>query len=92
MLSWLLGGVYYPITVLPEWLSAPGAQPAHLSQPGSSKDMFVGGQGYWSLESHLITLALWATIGLSVGYLCCLMLGDSAMSQAGNPGALLESV
>jgi ABC-2 type transport system permease protein len=70
VLSWLLGGVYYPITVLPEWL-----QHLALSLPichslEALRICLLGGQGYWSLESHLMALALWAMIGLPIGYLC----------------------
>ena len=72
--------------------SAPGAQPAHLSQPGSFKDMFAGWSG-------LLVPGISPDYAGVVGYdrtsgriSVLSMLGDSAMSQAGNPGALLEPV
>ena len=63
-------GILFHYRSVPEWLQHLALSLPICHSQEALRICLLGGQGYWSLESHLITLALWATIGLPVGYLC----------------------
>jgi len=68
VLSWLLGGVYYPVSVLPEWLrTLAGFIP--MTHTLEALRILLLGQGtLGDVSGHLAALAAWAAIGLPAGY------------------------
>jgi ABC-2 type transport system permease protein len=70
VLSWLLGGVYYPVSVLPDWLQYPALCLPICHSLEALRICLLDSHGYWSLKAHLLALAGWAVVGLPAGYLC----------------------
>jgi len=84
MVSWLLGGVYYPLSVMPEWLQ----NVSHLIPITHSLEIMrqclIHGASVWSMSTHVWALALWAFIGLP----CSITVFVMAMSRARQQGTL----
>jgi len=70
VVSWLLGGVYYPVGVLPAWLQKTALIIPTTHTLESLRRSLLMGEGVWAVKSHLAALSLWAAFGLPVSILC----------------------
>lgn len=64
MISWLLGGVYYPVTLLPEWLQRISALIPMTHSLEALRTLLLGKGGPSEICGNLLGLGLWAVIGL----------------------------
>jgi ABC-2 type transport system permease protein len=62
--SWLLGGVYYPVSVLPEWLQRISDFIPMTHTLESFRLILLGHHGLKAVASHLFALCLWSLIVL----------------------------
>jgi len=68
--SWLLGGVYYPVSVLPGWLREASEWIPMTHSLEALRLILLSNHSLVSVGSHVLKLALWASICLPVSYLC----------------------
>ena len=68
--SWLLGGVYYPVDILPQWLQTIASVIPMTHSLNAFRLCFLGGCDVTQVTSHLWVLCLWAIIGLPVSFFC----------------------
>ena len=67
--SWLLGGVYYPVSVLPGWVQKLAQIIPMTHSLESLRLVLLQGRGIHDISYHLIILAVWCVIGV---YACAL--------------------
>lgn len=67
--AWLLGGVYYPVEVLPGWLQETAQWIPMTHALEALRHILLTGESLSSAGPHLAKLGLWAVIGLPAGYL-----------------------
>lgn len=70
VISWLLGGVYYPVDILPGWLHEAAWFLPMTHTLESLRMSLLQGQGFPSVGDHLFFLGLWAALGLPLSFLC----------------------
>jgi ABC-2 type transport system permease protein len=68
--SWLLGGVYYPVGVLPEWLQKIAALIPMTHTLESLRLILLGHRNMSALSGHLLVLCLWSLVVLPVSLHC----------------------
>lgn len=83
-LSWLMGGVYYPVDVLPEWLQRMAAFIPMTHALEAFRSCLIGGRPLSDAAGHLAVLALWTVLGLPAGCLCF----QYALNRCREAGAL----
>lgn len=69
--SWLLGGVYYPVSVLPEWLQEIALLIPMTHSLEALRQTLLCGEDLFSPWGHVIALGIWTAIGLPLSILCC---------------------
>jgi len=84
ILSWLLGGVYYPVTILPGWLQKAADVIPMTHALEALRVVLLTDGSLWSIAWQFIALALWALIGLPVSLACF----RYALSRAQRQGTL----
>lgn len=70
VISWLLGGVYYPVNILPLWLQKVAFFIPMTHSLEALRLILLTSQGLSSISKHLLVLGLWAVIGLPLSLLC----------------------
>jgi ABC-2 type transport system permease protein len=70
VISWLLGGVYYPVTVLPGWLQDMAAFIPMTHTLEALRSLLLGNGNIEGVTGHLLWLAAWAVIGLPLSCAC----------------------
>jgi ABC-2 type transport system permease protein len=70
VLSWLLGGVYYPVSVLPEWLQKAADLIPMTHTLEALRVVLLTDGTLSSIAWQFTALALWAVIGLPVSLAC----------------------
>lgn len=70
VISWLLGGVYYPVNILPWWLQKIASVIPMTHSLESLRLILLTDHGLSGLWDHLLVLGLWGAIGLPVSLLC----------------------
>jgi ABC-2 type transport system permease protein len=68
--SWLLGGVYYPVSVLPDWLQKMAAFIPMTHTLESFRLILLCHRNLSAVAGHLIALGLWALVVLPISFLC----------------------
>ena len=68
--SWLLGGVYYPISLLPVWLQKLALLIPMTHSLESLRLSLLGSQGISAISGHILALVLWTVIGLPLSVIC----------------------
>lgn len=68
--SWLLGGVYYPVAVLPQGLQMLAALLPMTHALEAMRSCLLGSEPSANVATHLAVLAAWAVIGLPLSYGC----------------------
>lgn len=66
--SWLLGGVYYPVSVLPQWLQKISAFIPMTHTLEALRILLLGQGGIRMAAGHLLCLAIWAATTLPLGW------------------------
>lgn len=72
VISWLLGGVYYPVTLFPEWLRTVANYVPMTHTLEALRVLLLGLGDAGDVAGHLAALAVWGLIGLPVSYGCFL--------------------
>jgi len=70
VISWLLGGVYYPVTILPLWLQKVAYLIPMTHALEALRFVLLTHRDLSSLTEHLLVLGLWGGIGLPASLLC----------------------
>lgn len=70
--SWLLGGVYYPISVLPDWFQKVSDFIPMTHSLEALRILLLSQGNLASVSKSVFSLITWALIGLPVSYLCFL--------------------
>jgi ABC-2 type transport system permease protein len=70
VISWLLGGVYYPVSVLPLWLQKIAFIIPMTHSLEALRLLLLTDRGFSCISDHLLVLGLWAVIGLPLSLLC----------------------
>jgi len=70
VVSWLLGGVYYPVTILPLWLQKVAYLIPMTHALEALRSILLSHRDLSSLTEHLLVLGLWGAIGLPVSLFC----------------------
>ena len=70
VISWLLGGVYYPANILPLWLQKVACVIPMTHSLEALRLILLTDHGFSGLLDHLLVLGLWGAIGLPVSLLC----------------------
>ncbi len=68
--AWLLGGVYYPISVLPGWMQSIAVWIPITHSLEALRHLLLGNQGPAALSNNLAGLTIWALVGLPGSVLC----------------------
>lgn len=68
--SWLLGGVYYPVSVLPAWLQELAAFVPMTHVVESLRMLLLGHHKLPDAASHLLPLCLWSLLVLPASVFC----------------------
>ncbi len=68
--SWLIGGVYYPVSVLPEWLQKAALLLPVTHSLESLRQVLLCDQGLPAIWEHLAILALWSAVGIPLSFCC----------------------
>jgi ABC-2 type transport system permease protein len=84
VISWLLGGVFYPVSVLPDWLQTVSLFIPITHSLEVLRVLLLGHGTLASVTSHILVLCVWAAVGLPVSYFCFAY----ALKQARNKGDL----
>jgi len=69
VLSWMLGGVYYPISILPDWIQKIAVLIPMTNSLEALRRALLQGQGLASIGPQLAILAAWTVLGLPSSYL-----------------------
>jgi ABC-2 type transport system permease protein len=69
--SWLLGGVYYPVSILPEWLQKLALLIPMTHCLESLRKTLICNEGLSSIGGHVLLLGIWGLIGLPLAMLSC---------------------
>ncbi|MDY6971710.1 MAG: ABC transporter permease [Thermodesulfobacteriota bacterium] len=64
VISWLLGGVYYPLSILPVWLQKVAFFVPMTHSLEALRLSLIGDPASYEIGGHLLALGLWAGIGL----------------------------
>ena len=70
VISWLLGGVYYPVNILPLWLQKVAYVIPMTHSLEALRLILLTDYRVSGLFDHLLVLGLWGAIGLPVSLLC----------------------
>lgn len=70
VISWLLGGVYYPVNILPLWLQKVAYVIPMTHSLEALRLILLTNHRLPILWDHLLVLGLWGAIGLPVSLLC----------------------
>lgn len=68
--SWLLGGVYYPVSILPVWMQKMALFIPMRHSLESFRVILLQGGGLGHLKLELLSLGLWVVVGLPLSVLC----------------------
>jgi ABC-2 type transport system permease protein len=68
--SWLLGGVYFPVSLLPAWLQKLALIIPMTHSLESLRLSLLGNQGTSEIAGHILALVLWTVIGLPLSIIC----------------------
>jgi ABC-2 type transport system permease protein len=79
--SWLLGGVYYPVAILPRGLQALAALLPMTHALEAMRFSLLGSGPSAGLGGHLAVLAAWAGLGLPLSYCCFRLALERARAQ-----------
>jgi len=85
VLSWLLGGVYYPVSILPEWLQGLSSLIPTTHALELLRVSLIAGEGLGDTVSHFLILSIWTVIGLPFSFWCFARAVDRARMK-GNLG------
>jgi len=69
MLSWFLGGVYFPVTLLPRWLQGAAHCLPTTQCVEALRLLLLGNQGLAGIARPLEGLCVWIVAGLPISYL-----------------------
>ncbi len=72
VVSWLLGGVFYPISVLPNWFQRISDFIPMTHSLEALRMLLLNQGNLASVSDSLINLIIWTLVGLPVSYLCFL--------------------
>lgn len=70
VISWLLGGVYYPVNILPSWLQKVAYIIPMTHSLEALRLILLTEHRLSVLWDHLLVLGLWGAIGLPVSFFC----------------------
>ena len=70
VISWLLGGVYYPVSILPLWLQKVASIIPMTHSLEALRLILLTEKGFSHIWNHLLVLGLWGAIGLPVSLFC----------------------
>ncbi len=84
VISWLLGGVYYPVSILPDWLQTVAGLIPMTHSLEALRILLLGQGTLGDVTGHLSALALWGVIGIPLSCGCFLI----ALRRARNTGTL----
>ena len=70
VISWLLGGVYYPVNILPLWLQKVAYVIPMTHSLEALRLILLTDHRFSGLLDHLLVLGLWGAIGLPASLLC----------------------
>ena len=70
VISWLLGGVYYPVTILPLWLQKVASIIPMTHSLEALRLILLTEEGFSGIWDNLLVLGLWGAIGLPVSLFC----------------------
>jgi len=70
VISWLLGGVYYPVSVLPLWLQKIASIIPMTHSLEALRWILLTDRGLSCISDHLLVLGLWGVIGLPASLFC----------------------
>jgi ABC-2 type transport system permease protein len=85
VLSWLLGGVYYPVSILPEWLQNLASFIPMTHALELLRMSLIVDRGMDNIAGHLLILTIWTVIGLPLSFWCFAWALDRARMK-GNLG------
>jgi ABC-2 type transport system permease protein len=84
VLSWLLGGVYYPISVLPAWLQKVAQVIPMTHALEAVRACMISGSGFSGIANNLLVLLIWGALGLPLSFVLFRM----ALNRAKMSGTL----
>ena len=64
VISWLIGGVYYPVSILPEWLQKIAEFIPMTHSLEALRQSLLAGRGISSISDQLAALFMWVVICL----------------------------
>ena len=70
VISWLLGGVYYPVNILPSWLQKVACVIPMTHSLEALRLILLTDHGFSGLFPNLLVLGLWGAIGLPASLFC----------------------
>ena len=70
VISWLLGGVYYPVSILPLWLQKVASIIPMTHSLEALRLILLTEEGFGCLWDNVLILGLWGAIGLPVSLFC----------------------
>ncbi len=70
VISWLLGGVYYPVSILPGWLQKTAWFIPMTHTLEALRIILLTEKGLSAIGENLLVLGLWGVIGLPLSLLC----------------------
>jgi len=70
VVSWLLGGVYYPVSILPLWLEKVASIIPMTHSLEALRLILLTEEGFAGLWDNVLILGLWGAIGLPVSLFC----------------------
>lgn len=79
--SWLLGGVYYPVSVLPVWLQKLAMLVPMTHSLESLRRSLLCNEGITTVGPHLLALFVWSALGLPLSLFCFKWALDRARIQ-----------
>ncbi|MFP5212385.1 MAG: ABC transporter permease [Acidobacteriota bacterium] len=79
--SWLLGGVYYPVSVLPDWLQTLSGWVPMTHTLEALRHVLLSDASLAAVSGHMAKLALWAAIGLPLSCYCFGLAVDRARAR-----------
>lgn len=69
VISWLLGGVYYPVTILPNWLQDIAWFIPMTHSLEALRTVLLTGKGLFTIWENVLVLGLWGVVGLPLSLL-----------------------
>ncbi len=70
MSSWFLGGVYFPVSLLPGWAQKVAGVIPMTHTLESLRMILINGSRLGEILDHLLVLGLWALVGLPLSIIC----------------------